>query len=286
MAEAPAATRVLCTGALLARRQVAAGMHFLEFRVETREGAVPPVPRPGQFFQFECGGGREHMLRRPLSVHGITETAEGLLLQFLVEVVGWGTRRLCSLESGERVSMLGPLGNGFTVAGPGRFLLIAGGIGTGPMFFLAREMERSGAEYDFLAGFRSGERRYGPLEGLTGCVEVFTEDGSAGTPGTVSDGVKGFLERDYLAAYACGPEPMMARVAALCERADVPCQVSLDSRMACGVGACRGCVKEGTAGRRLCVCTDGPVFDSSEVTWRTHGDKPMGSRDVTGRPRD
>lgn len=275
MAEAPATTGALCTGTLLARRQVAAGIHFLEFRVQTRDGAVPPVPGPGQFFQFECGGGREHMLRRPLSVHGITESAEGPLLQFLVEVVGWGTRRLCSLEPGERVNMLGPLGNGFAVAGAGRFLLIAGGIGTGPMFFLASEMERSGAEYDFLAGFRSRERRYGPLEGLTGRVEVFTEDGSAGSCGMVCDGVEGYLERDYLAAYACGPDAMMARVATLCERADVPCQVSLDSRMACGIGACRGCVREGTAGRRLCVCTDGPVFDSSEVAWRTRGGEPM-----------
>jgi dihydroorotate dehydrogenase electron transfer subunit len=268
LAEAIVTRGLLCTGTLLARRQVAGGVHFLEFRVEAGDGAAPPEPRPGQFFQFDCGGGREHLLRRPLSVHGVTEAGDGLLIQFLVEVVGWGTGRLCSLEKGERVGMLGPLGNGFTIAGQGRFLLVAGGIGMGPMFFLAREMDLSGAEYDFLAGFRSGELTYGPLDGLAGRVEVFTEDGSAGTGGLVSDGVEGRLERDYLAAYACGPEGMMVKVAALCEDAGVPCQVSLDSRMACGIGACRGCVKEGTAGRRLCVCTDGPVFDSSEVAWK------------------
>jgi dihydroorotate dehydrogenase electron transfer subunit len=165
--------------------------------------------------------------------------------------------------------MLGPLGNGFTVrAGDGRHLLVAGGIGVAPLYFLAREMERSGVEYDILAGFSSGDRCCVPLDDLSGGVEVFTEDGAVGEKGVVSAAVPGRLGRGYEAAYTCGPEAMMSGVAATCEGAGVPCQVSLDSRMACGIGICRGCIKGGTGDRNLCVCADGPVFDSREVLWR------------------
>ena len=270
MAETPRATNgILCTGTLLGREEVAPGIHLLEFGLRAPQGVSPPMPRPGQFYQVKCGDGPEHMLRRPLSAHGADGTEGEVRLKFLVEVVGWGTGRLCALEQGESASMLGPLGNGFAIRkDSGKHLLVAGGIGVAPLYFLAREMEKSGFEYDMLAGFKSGERYYRPLDDLSGGVEVYTEDGTVGGRGVVSAAVSGHLERGYEAVYTCGPEAMMSDVAATCEGAMVPCQVSLDARMACGIGVCRGCAKEGIGGRSLCVCADGPVFDSHEVLWR------------------
>jgi dihydroorotate dehydrogenase electron transfer subunit len=270
LAETPRHTEgTLCTGTLICREEVARGIHVLQFGLRTSQRVSPAMPEPGQFYQVKCSEGPEHILRRPLSAHGVDRTDGEVSVRFLVEVIGWGTGLLCGLEPGQSVGMLGPLGNGFAVAeGGGRHLLVAGGIGVAPLFFLACQMEKSGIPYDMLAGFKSGERCYRPLDDLSGGVEVFTEDGTAGERGMVSDAASDRIEGGYEAAYTCGPEAMMAQVAAACEAASVPCQVSLDARMACGIGICRGCVKEGTGGRGLCVCADGPVFDSREVLWR------------------
>ena len=121
--------------------------------------------------------------------------------------------------------------------------------------------------YDLLAGLTSGEKYYKPLDNLEGSVTIFTEDGSLGTCGLVCNGLAGYLARGYDAVYACGPEAMMSEAVGTCEETGIPCQVSLDSRMACGTGACRGCVREGADGRNLCVCAEGPVFDSRKVSW-------------------
>ena len=258
----------LLTGILLRREQVAPGIHILEFELAHGGNGAPP-PRPGQFYNIDCGGGREHLLRRPLSAHGKSGFAKGEpTLRFMVEESGWGTKRLCTLMPEVLVSMLGPLGRGFDIPPGGKPLLVAGGLGLAPIFFAAQELEREHADYDLLAGFSIGERYYKVLGDLYGNIQVYTEDGTVGVKGRVSEGAAGRLENgDYSVVLACGPEAMMEAVAGHAERAGVPCQVSLASRMACGVGACRGCVREGKAGRNLCVCTDGPVFDSCEVVW-------------------
>lgn len=263
------AQAVFVAGTLVDRCEVAHRIHLLEVELE---GGAPSgtAPRPGQFYNIDCGGGREHLLRRPLSVHGISGWDEGAPgVRFLVEAVGWGTGRLCSLEPGARLDMLGPLGRGFTFGGAGRSLLVAGGMGVAPVFFLARQMAASGNSCDFLAGFKSAETYYSRLADLDGGLDVYTEDGSMGVAGKVSEGVRGYLEgKRYSAVYACGPEAMMAAVARVCESESIRCQVSLASRMACGIGVCRGCVREGRGDRTLCVCSDGPVFDSCDVLWR------------------
>jgi dihydroorotate dehydrogenase electron transfer subunit len=256
------------TGILLKRDQVAPGINILEFEL-ARGGNGTPPPLPGQFYNIDCGGGREHLLRRPLSAHSASGFADGEpRLKFMVEEVGWGTRSLCSLMPESLVSMLGPLGRGFQVPNEGKPLLVAGGLGLAPIFFVAQELDRRRVDYDLLAGFSIGERYYRVLSDLYGNVEVFTEDGTVGRKGMVSEGVGGFLESgEYSAVLACGPDGMMEAVAGHVERAGVECQVSLVSRMACGIGACRGCVREGRRGNTICVCTDGPVFDSREVVW-------------------
>lgn len=268
MADLLSLTRgALCECSLIGREESGAGVFLLEFEVEPG-GGTPEAPSPGQFYQVRCGSGREHMLRRPLSAHGFALESGRQKVSFLVEAAGWGTEKLCSLAPGERVSMLGPLGRGFVLDGVGKALLIAGGIGVAPLFFLAREMERAGVAYDLLAGFNTGEKYYKPLDDLAGSVVACTEDGSLGKCGLVCDGMAGYLARGYDAVYACGPEAMMSEAAGACEEAGIPCQVSLDSRMACGIGACRGCVRQGTDGSNLCVCSQGPVFDSRNVSWR------------------
>ena len=203
-----------------------------------------------------------------MSVHSAELSADGLELVFLIEVVGWGTEMLSSLAPGEEVELLGPLGRAFDISKSRKALLVAGGVGIAPLYFLAKEFESSGESYELLAGFKTGEKCLGGLGDLQGEVTIYTEDGSTGTCGKVCDDLAQYLERDFDSVFTCGPETMMAEVARLCEGAGVPCQVSLEERMACGIGACRGCVREGTGGKNLCVCTDGPVFDSGEVAWR------------------
>ena len=253
---------------LIGREKVSRKAHVLDFEIERAEAMSRPLP--GQFYHVDCGGGREHLLRRPLSVHGITGSERSaLVIRFMVETVGWGTEKLCSLEPGTGVGLLGPLGHWFTPVERGRALLVSGGIGIAPLFFLASEMDRKGMGYDLFAGFREGEEYYPALSDLKGGIQVYTDDGTLGSKGLVSEGAVLRIKGDsYYTVFACGPEAMMAVVAVACERSGVACQVSLTSRMACGLGLCRGCVREGKGGRNLCVCAEGPVFDSRDVKWK------------------
>jgi dihydroorotate dehydrogenase electron transfer subunit len=255
-----------CVGVLVGSREVCEGVHLLDFRLESEE---PPadLPVPGQFYQFDCGGGREHLLPRPLSVHQVVAPDRGeKVLRFLVEVAGWGTGRLCTTGTGERLRMLGPLGNGFDSKIKGRPLLLAGGVGVAPLYFLASEFDMEGREYDMAAGFRTAGDYYSRLSELDRDILVFTEDGEIGRRGMVSDCL-GDILNDESVVYCCGPDEMMMVVSAACEDRGITCFVSLNASMACGAGICRGCVREGRS-RNLCVCTEGPVFDSREVLWR------------------
>lgn len=256
----------LVNGRLVSGEQVAEQTWLLEFALE----GAPAASLPGQYYLVDCGGGREHLLRRPLSVHYEAAGSFAHTLVFLVESVGWGTARLCSLGEGEDVSMLGPLGVPFELPAEGKTLLVAGGMGIAPLYLAARRLDESGRQYDLLAGFAAGARVCHCFDGLGGELLLYTDDGSEGRQGMVSEGVAPMLdERAYDAVLVCGPEAMMRSVSALCEQRGVPCQVSLVARMACGVGACRGCVRGARDGGNLCVCSDGPVFDSRVVAWHT-----------------
>ncbi|MBN2169045.1 MAG: hypothetical protein JW738_07360 [Actinobacteria bacterium] len=228
-----------------------------------------PGPQPGQFYQVKCAGGSEHMLRRPLSVYGITRWDDGgHSFELAVEDVGWGTHHLCSLAKGSAVDLLGPLGNGFELPSGGKVLLVAGGMGIAPLFFLAREMDRVDVPYDLVAGFKSVDGAYAPFSTLKGGGMVCTEDGSTGEPGTAVEKAVELMDKfEYCMVYVCGPEAMMAEMSRRAEKEDIPCRVSLVSRMACGIGVCRGCVRPGRSGDNLCVCREGPVFDSMKVEW-------------------
>lgn len=211
--------------------------------------------------------GIEPLLRRPFSIHRMAAGESGEF-EILFRVVGEGTRRLASTHVGERVDVLAPLGRGFRL-GTERPLLVGGGVGVAPLLFLAETLLAGGTAPKLLLGGRSDRDVlcHDDFSCLAVPYALATEDGSLGEPGLVTL----LLERELAGAcagvYACGPLPMLAAVAELCRRESVPCQVSMEAHMACGVGACLGCVVPGVAEPYLRVCKEGPVFDAGEVDW-------------------
>lgn len=260
---------VFSFGSVIRSREVARSVFSVELEITDLKGGRSR-PLPGQFYQVKCADGPEHMLRRPISVHSLPEWSDRRhVLELLVENVGWGTHILCSLQEGDGISLLGPLGNGFTVAGNGGSLLVAGGMGIAPLAFLAREIAEAGKDFRMVCGFKSAENVDAGTVNSIGGIEVCTEDGTMGTRGTACDLLSRYLkEGSHRAIFTCGPEAMMAAVSDMAEKLGIPCQVSLVSRMACGIGVCRGCVRRSRDGGNLCVCKEGPVFDSKQVEWK------------------
>lgn len=223
-----------------------------------------PEPRAGQFAMLACksdwGGGEDErpFLSRALS---IARRQDGQSL-FLLESVGPGTARLCSLQVGESVWAVGPLGEGFSHPPDGRRgLLVGGGVGIAPLAILQDQLA---VPPTVLLGFRGAEHAAGASL-LTG-ARVATDDGSAGHHGMVTQLLEQELSQDPAAVvYACGPTGMLESVRALCERTGVPAQLALEAPMACGFGACHGCVVPRRGGGYLRVCVDGPVVDAAEL---------------------
>jgi dihydroorotate dehydrogenase electron transfer subunit len=225
-----------------------------------------PQPQPGQFAMLMAaerwggGDGERPFLPRAFSV---MRAYEGVL-QFLLEDVGPGTHRLCELREDDELWLLGPLGIGFAPLDPGsparRPLLVGGGVGIAPLAILQDEL---GADAPALLGFRDAAHAEGAA--LLRATRVATDDGSVGHHGLVTDLLVDELERDPAAqVYACGPPAMLEAVRALCAECGVPAQLALESGMACGFGACFGCVVPTRSGYvRLCV--DGPVLDAAEL---------------------
>ena len=223
-----------------------------------------PVPRAGQFYMLAAaerwGGGDDERPFLPRAFSFARAHPDGTL-DFLFEDVGPGTRRLCELRAGDGLWLLGPLGVGFRRPEQGRRpLLVGGGVGIAP---LAIWQDSLGAAALVLLGFRDREHAEGA--GLLRGARVATDDGSVGHRGLVTDLLRAELGCDPRATvYACGPPPMLEAVRALCAERGVPAQLALESGMACGYGACFGCVvptREGYV--RLCV--DGPVLDAADL---------------------
>lgn len=187
---------------------------------------------------------------------------------FLLEDVGPGTRRLCELRPGERLWVLGPLGRGFAPPAEGRCaLLVGGGVGIAPLAILQDALEAApagGAAGEVLLGFRDEARAQGAS--LLSGARVATDDGSVGHHGRVTELLEQALERDPAAVvYACGPAPMLEAVRAICAERAVEGQLALESGMACGFGACYGCVVPRRGGGYLRVCVEGPVIEATQL---------------------
>ena len=222
----------------------------------------------GQFVHIACGEG--NLLRRPISICNV----EGDKMTLVFQVKGAGTKWLAGRRAGDLLDVLGTLGHGFRMQELGaRPIFVGGGIGVPPLLITMRAAREMGAQPAAILGFRS--RPAVILEDAfrkVGETYVCTDDGSYGQHGFVTDVLKTQIA-GATAVCACGPKPMLRAVAQIAEAQGVPCQVSMEERMGCGIGACLVCacelkLKEGQEGVRYGhVCKDGPVFDSKEVVW-------------------
>lgn len=241
----------------------------------TDPSAPLPAMMPGQFVEVRVDGSPSTFLRRPISINRVVRDRNELWL--LVHAVGEGTRRLTCLKAGSKVNVVLPLGRGFTlpeavksgVDEPKNFLLVGGGVGTAPLLFLGEELVARGHRPVFLLGGRSAKDLMQlDLFRRLGEVQLTTEDASAGERGFVTQHSLWAQPSisNYQFVYTCGPKPMMMAVARLCREKGLPCEASLENLMACGLGACLCCV-ENTVDGNVCVCKEGPVFNSDKLLW-------------------
>lgn len=230
--------------------------------------ALAEAARPGQFLMLRVAPGPDPLLARPFSIHGV---ADGQV-QVLFQVMGRGTGLLSQAEAGASLELWGPLGHGFDLDLQ-RPLLVAGGMGIAPLAFAAAQLGRQGIETQLCwglpgrAGFAGAVDRVGQgLEGQEAYLSLASEDGTLGSEGLVTDLLPGLLPACD-GVLACGPLAMLREVARLCQEARVRAQVSLEAPMACGLGACLGCVQPAAGGGYVQVCQDGPVLEAGEIDW-------------------
>lgn len=215
---------------------------------------------PGQFFHIKCGDG---YLRRPISVCDVQDN----ILKIAFEVRGKGTRSLTELKKGDEIDILGPLGNGFKL-GYEKICVVGGGIGVFPLLYLLR---KSNGRKDAVLGFMCKDKVVLEKEFKDMCdnLIITCDDGSYGVKGFVTDSLVKHLENSkFDIVYTCGPEKMMRRVYGICKEHNIPCQVSLEERMGCGIGACLVCVcetKQKEGFKNIRVCKDGPCIWGDEV---------------------
>ncbi len=224
------------------------------------------VSKSGQFVHIRCG---EKTLRRPISICGINKQ-EGMM-RLVYEVRGEGTAWLAQQTEGCEIDILGPLGNGFALGNTERkVLFVGGGIGVPPLLETSKAF---GTNAVSILGFRNKEAVIlkEDFENICGAVHITTDDGSCGHHGLVTDVLKDCLAQGgFSEIFACGPTPMLKGVSALAKEYHVPCQVSLEERMGCGVGACLVCAcktREDGQEHMRHVCKNGPVFNAEEVVW-------------------
>ncbi|KNF07204.1 dihydroorotate dehydrogenase B (NAD(+)), electron transfer subunit [Gottschalkia purinilytica] len=211
--------------------------------------------KPGQFYMLRSWG-IDPFLSRPISIHDVNENG----IVFLYEVRGEGTRLFSTLRKGDSIELLGPIGNGFDIENiKGKVAMITGGIGIAPLYYTVKELKD--CTVDFYAGFRDEIYSVDYIKEYTNDVKISTNTGSHGHKGLIIDI---FNPKEYEVVLCCGPTPMMEKVTEICNEANIPAYVSLESHMACGVGACLGCTCKTTRGRER-ICKEGPVFLGKDV---------------------
>lgn len=238
---------------------------YAVLRLTNPRGALPEM-LPGQFVEVRIDGAQAPLLRRPISINFVDEANGELWL--LVHAVGAGTKWMAGLKAGDTVNCVLPLGNGFTLPEtPRKLLLVGGGVGTAPLLYYGMRLKALGCEPVFLLGGRSaGDVMQLPLFERYGRVYVTTEDGSMGERGYVTQHSL-LAEERFDGVATCGPKPMMVAVARYAAAANVTCEASLENLMACGVGACLCCVEKTKEAHNVCVCKEGPVFDTNLLKW-------------------
>ena len=235
------------------------------FILELSSQDILPEILPGQFAQVKVEGSPETFLRRPVSFYDVDYSKNTLRL--LIQVVGKGTESLSRMTAGEKLNLIYPLGNAFTMPSQGEnCLLVGGGVGIAPLLYFAKRISRTGIKPDILLGFRNRDRIIDYDEfGEYGNVQITTEDGSVGEKGFVTDhSILGKTRYDRI--YCCGPDPMMKAVARYAKSRVIFCEVSLENLMACGFGICLCCIVDTVKGN-ICTCTEGPVFNINDLKW-------------------
>jgi len=247
--------------AIISNNEVMPGVYLIWLESPQVASAV----QPGQFVMVSCGEGFECLLRRPLSIH---QSADATKLAFLFAVVGKGTHWLSQRRAGDKIDLLGPLGNGFSIDPDSHnLLLVAGGIGIAPLRFLAEQALNRGYSVTLLLGAQTSSQLY-PKHLLPPGIELIitTEDGTAGRKGKVTALLPDFVGRaDQV--FACGPVSMYIDMADKYHQflKHKPVQISLEVRMGCGLGVCYGCTVKTKRGLKQ-VCRDGPVFDLEDIS--------------------
>lgn len=232
----------------------------------TDEKSLPKM-LPGQFVDVRVDDSPSTFLRRPISINNVDYDLNELHL--LVACIGEGTRRLGKLTAGDTLNVMLPLGNGFTMPADAtkKHLLVGGGVGVAPLLFLGKSIKEQGGEPTFLLGARSAAdlllieefKKYGR-------VFITTEDGSEGEKGFVTNhSVLQKEQFDFIST--CGPKPMMMAVSKCAEKLNIECEVSLENKMACGLGACLCCVEKTKDKGNICICTEGPVINAKRLNW-------------------
>ncbi len=221
---------------------------------------------PGQFVNVLIPKTNEIFLRRPFSVHDIDY--ENNILKLFIQIAGKGTDTLSHIKIGEVLNLIYPLGNSFSFNNDNKCLLIGGGCGIAPLLLLSKTMFQQGIKHSVIIGARY-KNEITEIEEYQKYADVYfsTDDGSLGEKGFVT---KHFIVSEignkFNKVFACGPEPMLKAIANISKERNVDCEVSLENTMACGFGVCLCCVTETVDGRQ-CVCTKGPVFNSSDLLW-------------------
>lgn len=218
--------------------------------------------------QIKVSGSSTPLLRRPFSIHRINKDG----FSIIYHIVGKGTEILSRTQKGAELDVIGPLGNGFTIDRTKTAILIAGGCGSAPLYCLEEELKKKKIGSHFFMGATTKDLLLcgSDFAKLGTKLYISTDDGSCGEKCTVSALYSSYidtLDPKKCLIYTCGPKPMMKAVSEIAEKHNIPCQVSLEEYMACGIGACLGCVVETINGNRR-VCKDGPVFDPKEIIWQ------------------
>lgn len=237
-----------------------------QFLMELKSSWLAKHAKPGQFVMVKIAENTtDPLLRIPLGIHSIK--ANGISLSY--KVVGKGTKLLSAKTAGEKISILGPLGNGFTVKKKSHAILVAGGYGIVPLYCLAESLAKKNIQTSVYIGAASKKQIiYDDKFSILGAdVHIATEDGSLGYRGKVTELLDAHLKAgkyNCVVIYASGPNLMLVALAKLSAEFNIPAQLSFEAYMGCGIGVCRGCAIETNDGYKMC-CSDGPVFTGSDI---------------------
>ena len=260
---------IYLNGIIIENEQRGDQYHHLKVSLSKSVGLVVP----GQFAMLSIEGRKDILLPRPFSIHNFDNEENASRFDFLIKVVGDGSRLLAQSSVGSPLRVLAPLGIGFPAPPLGyKVLVVAGGIGIAPLFPLVLGLRRSHIDLHLFYGAKSQKdliclHELLLLKGIT--ISIATEDGTHGEQGLITKVLRDKVpfQAEKMVIYTCGPEPMMQAVANLAVEGMITCWASLERRMACGIGACLGCVVKTKKGY-LCSCMNGPVFNSQDIIWQ------------------